>query len=242
MGVYAKILVSLLWVVAAIDAHCQTNTFITYEIGITTDEVTFHNPQKNVDCRSNPVGVPGFLLTQQLYQSMYIETGIYSEFTGIDMIVTGSDTTNLLFAQNELHIPLRLQMRQGFLDNWVDLFLSAGVTLAFSPDATPFYELYSKNGKTELLTTAFGYKNTYALMEFGMGVDVKFSKDFFAGIRYRHSMGLSDRVKIEAQTRTTIDTIADTETTDYTIHSVGSYRAFTIGVGYRISRLWSGDE
>lgn len=242
MGVGRTILFFLFLIAMATDVHCQTNTFVAYEFGATKDEITFYNPQRNSTFRSDAVGIPGFLLTQQLYQSVYIETGVYNDFTGIDMVVLGSDTTNLLFAQNELHIPLRLQLRQDLFDNSVDLFLSTGVTFAFSSDAAPSYRLDSKNGSTKLVTRVFEYRNNYALMEFGVGVDVKLSTNFFAGLRYRYHNGLSERLKIEAQTVTTRDTIPDTERTDYFVDSRGTYHAFTIGLVYRISSLWNEGE
>jgi len=108
-----KILLIVFAAALTIDVYGQKNTLLTYEVGSTYKELNFINPQGLVEFDNGGNGIPGLIVTQQIYHSLYLETGIYNDFLGCDMILIDKlDTTNLLLAQNEINIPLRIQFRE----------------------------------------------------------------------------------------------------------------------------------
>lgn len=217
------------------DAYSQRNTLLTYEIGVTQKECNFVNPQGLVEFYNNRNGVPGLVVTQQIYNSLYLETGIYNDFLGCDMIVAdGLDTTNLLLAQDEIHIPLRIQFRQEYLNGRVNLYLSAGPMFVFGMGDYSYF-LYSAQNNTELNTNKFDFKKNYTLFEFGIGTDIYLSKNFFVGLRYRYSHGFNEIIDIKSNTQH----ISESNSIDYYLNSKGNYHALMFSLGYRISKFWN---
>ena len=96
----------------------KKSTFITYEVGVTKDVIRLSNPQNNVGFYNSPIGVPGILMTQQITNLFYIESGLYfGESTGVDMITMSPlDTTNLLFYKEEFHIPIRIRIHKSIFN------------------------------------------------------------------------------------------------------------------------------
>jgi hypothetical protein len=221
-------------VVLTFDAYSQRNTLLTYEIGVTQKECNFVNPQGLVEFYNSSNGVPGLIVTQQIYNSLYVETGIYNDFLGCDMIVANElDTTNLLLAQDEIHIPLRIQFRQEYLKGRVNLFLSAGPMFVFGMGDYSYF-LHSAQNRTELNTIKMEFKTNYTLFEFGIGTDIYLTKNFFVGFRYRYNHGFNKIVDINSNTN-----ISESNSIDYYLNTKGNYNAFMISLGYRISKFWN---
>jgi len=218
-----------------LDVFSQKNTLLTYEIGVTQKEFNFVSPQGLVEFYNSRNGVPGLIATQQIYNSLYLETGIYNDFLGCDMTAANElDTTNLLLAQDEIHIPLRIQFRQEYLNGRVNLFLSAGPMFVFGlGDYT--YSLHSAQNNTELNTNKFDFKKNYTLFEFGIGTDIYLSKNFFVGLRYRYNHGFNEIIDINSNTQH----ISESNSMDYYLNSKGNYHAFMFSLGYRISKFWN---
>ncbi len=217
------------------DVYGQRNTLLTYEVGVTHKEFNFVNPQGLVKFYNSGNGVPGLIVTQQIYHSLYLETGIYNDFLGCDMILTDElDTTNLLLAQDEIHIPLRIQFREEYLKGRINLFLSAGPMFVFGMGDYSYF-LYSANNNTELNTNKLEFKKNYALIEFGIGTDIYLTKNLFVGFRYRYNIGFDKIIDINANTRH----VSETNDIDYFLNSKGNYHALMISFGYRISKFWN---
>jgi hypothetical protein len=208
---------------------------LTYEIGVTQKEFNFVNPQGLVDFNNSHNGVPGLIVTQQIYNSFYLEIGIYNDFLGCDMTAANElDTTNILLAQDEIHIPLRIQFRQEYLKGRVNLFLSAGPMIVFGMGDYSYF-LYSAQNNTEFNTNKFDFKKNYTLFEFGIGTDVYLSKNFFVGLRYRYSHSFNEIIDINSNTQH----ISESNSLDYYLNTKGNYHAFMFSLGYRISKFWN---
>ena len=228
------LLVILVFIAISQDCFGKTSTIIAYEVGPTKDDISFFNPQHNVKFNSDPTGVPGLVVTQQLYKSLYFETGVYSDYIGMDMVLLQSaDTTNLIFSQEEIQVPLRLQLRQYFFNGRLDFYMSAGTMIVIGNDG--WSDLYTKNNKTILTTDKYLNKNNYTLMEFGVGADFFISKNFFIGIKYRYTAGFSTKFDMEYHTQG----LDQNNRTDYFVKSNGNYHSFMGSIGYRISWLWN---
>lgn len=217
------------------DVYSQKETLLTYEIGVTKIDFNFINPQGVVEFDSSRNGVPGLIVTQQVYNSLYLETGIYNDFLGFNMIAVNElDSTNLLFAQDEIHIPLRVQFRQEYLNERLNVFLSAGPMFAFGVGDHRYF-LYSDQNNTELHTYKFDVKKNYMLLEFGIGTDIYLSKNFFVGLRYRYSHGFNEIIDLNSNTQH----VSESNSIDYFLNTKGNYHAFMFSLGYRISKFWN---
>lgn len=226
--------VILVFISISQDCYGKTSTIIAYEVGPTKDDISFFNPQHNVNFYNDPTGVPGLVVTQQLYKSLYFETGVYSEYIGLNMVLLQpEDTTNLIFAQEEIQIPLRLQLRQYFFNGRLDFFMSAGAMIVIGKDGWSY--LYTKNNNTVLTIDKYINKNNYALIEFGVGADLFITKNFFVGIKYRYNAGISPKLDMEYHTQG----LEQNNRTDYYIKSNGNYHSFMTSIGYRINWQWN---
>ncbi|MGZ5280943.1 MAG: hypothetical protein ACXWEY_01580 [Bacteroidia bacterium] len=213
----------------------QKNTFITYEVGIPKDKLTFHNPQNNIIFRPSSLGVPGITLTQEIKKFLYFETGAYTDFIGADMVSTGSDTTNLIFAQNQIHFPVRIQLRKSLFKERLNLSISAAPMFVFGWYESPAYGFYSKRNQTIAISHKYFFKENYTLFELGSGIDIRLHKHLFIGLKYRYNLGTKNILDIEAETRRN----NSAENANYYLKSNGTYHAFMFSFGYRISKFWN---
>ncbi len=230
-----NILLIVFTLALTIDLHGQRNTLLTYEVGVTQKEFNFINPQGLVKFHNSGNGVPGLIVTQKIYQSLYFETGIYNDFLGCDMtLINELDTTNLILAQDEIQIPLRIQFQQEYLKGRVNLFLTAGPMFVLGMGDYSYY-LHSAQGNAELNTNKLEFRKNYALFEFGIGSNIYLTKNFFAGFRYRYNIGFDKKIDIFSTTQH----VSEPNNIDYFLNSKGNYHAIMISFGYRISTFWN---
>ena len=64
-----RLLIILVFISISQDCYGKTSTIIAYEVGLTKDDISFVNPQHNVKFYNDKTGVPGLVVTQQLYNS-----------------------------------------------------------------------------------------------------------------------------------------------------------------------------
>ena len=184
-------------------SYGQKRMYLSYEMGVTFNRVNFNNPQRNVNLEQNTVPIPGFIFTRQIKKFWYLETGIYQGFLGADMIKSGEfDSTNVQFAQEQIHVPLRVQTRTTVFDNHLHLFATIGANLVLGSGGYTF-EFTTVNNNTETLNKRLKYKPTYVLGELGLGFDLFLSKRFFVGGRYRFNLGFTQILNIMVTTLTT---------------------------------------
>lgn len=231
---YQRYLAFLLVFLLLIDVgYGQKKMYLSYEMGITFNRVTFNNPQRNVNLEQNTVPIPGFIITRQIKKSWYVETGIYQGFLGADMIKSGEfDSTNVQFAQEQIHIPLRVQTRTTVFDDHLHLFATIGANVVLASGGYTF-EFITQNNNTEALNKRLRYKPTYILGELGMGFDLFLSKRFFVGGRYRFNLGFTQILNIMVTTLTA----GENNIEDYNLVGHGSFHAFMISMGFRIGKL-----
>lgn len=216
------------------NAHGQKTTLLSYEFGLNQKEINFNNPQGVVSFYNNRVGVSGLVLSQQIYKWLYLETGIYNDFLGCDMVVENNGGSNLILAQDQLNLPLRLQFRKSYFNEKIDAFLSVGANFVVGM-GDYIYSFNSTQNETVLNTNKKDLKEDYGLVELGIGTDVYLTKNLFLGIRYRFGFGFSKIIDIHTITGNG----ADSNQIDYFLKSKGNYNAFVFTIGYRISSFWN---
>ena len=213
--------------------YSQKKMYLSYEFGVGLHAANFKNPQQNVDYKQDVPPIPAFVLTRQLHQSWYIEAGVYQGALGVNMTKRGAfDSTSVQFAQEQIHVPLRVQSRIQVFDNHLHLFATLGANLVFSSGGYTFTLTTARN-TTEALTKSLKYKPTYVLGELGVGFDLFLSKRFFIGGKYRFNLGFANILDIEVNTFTNGENTVE----EYFLTSSGSFHAFMLSLGFRIGKL-----
>ncbi|MEA4841128.1 MAG: hypothetical protein VB110_09010 [Bacteroidales bacterium] len=221
-------------------AKGQMKTNFSIEWGKAQDVVHFSSPQQNVTLNNNSSGIIGLLLSQQLTDILYVETGLYpSKFTKLDVTKMSIDTTHLQLNKEEYHIPIRLRLQKSIMDERLSFFVSGGVILACPTKRKIHYGLHSNtpllsySDLPSLTTNKFLYTEKYALFELGTGVDVKLNSKLYLGLRYRYTFGWKNHINIEA-----VGVSPKAEITNYHLSSQGDYHSFTLSATYQIGTLW----
>ena len=226
-----KLLLIVAFLSIAIAAMGQNSTLISYEVGPGYHLANF-SAQSDVEYRPGKSGIPGIVITQQVFKDLYIESGVYNNFLGYDMIYSGScDTSNLIFAQDQLNIPLRLQFRQSLFKNHLVISMSTGANFVLGVGDNT-YTFFSSNDY-EIETNNLTYRDNYTLMEFAIGTNVFIGKHFFLGVNYRFNKGFGDMFYVNAK--------SDHQNMSYELSSTGDYYALMFSIGYRISQIWNDD-
>lgn len=224
-----KLLLFAVFYSISITSQGQSSTLISYEVGPNNHFANF-NSQSEIDYRPSKEGVPGIVVTQQVFKDIYIESGVYNNFFGFDMIYTGTtDTSNLIFAQEQLNIPLRLQFRHAFLKNHLVISMTTGANFVFGVGDNT-YTFYSSNNY-DIETNNLTYKDSYTLLEFGIGANVFIGKHFFFGVNYRLNKGFNEMFNLTAT--------SNEQNVNYKLSSTGDYHALMFSIGYRISQIWN---
>jgi hypothetical protein len=214
----------------------QLSTKLIYDLGFGKYDFQLYNYQKNVTTNPHWDTNPSFLINQQIYKNIYLESGLGINTYDINCINENQlDTTNFWYINTEFQIPFRVQIQQSFFQDRIDLFTSVGTLFCFNMNDYPMYRL-STAGIFDRLDINYAseyYSKRHFLMELGVGTNIFVTKNFFIGCRFRYSFGFKELLNIEAQ-RTNVDNTI----TDYNLKSSGNHMSFTISIGYQISKFW----
>lgn len=215
-------------------SYSQLDTYLSYDIGVPRDQFETNSTLGDVDYRISRMGVPGLRLTQQVYRQVHVEVGAYIDFFALDML---TDSANVFFAQNQIHIPVRLQFVQPLFNKRIQLTASAGINSVFGWSAPYSYELSSVNTNYHKRTQEFSFIDSQLLLEWGLGADIYLTKNFYLGARYYANYGTRNVLTIQAELLND-----NTVEANYSVKSHGSYTFFAISMGYRFSRFWNNED
>jgi opacity protein-like surface antigen len=213
----------------------QKDTYFAYEIGGTQDSYEFSSSIGNVNAEEINVVAVGLTLTQQIYKQFHFEIGAYIDFQAIDLYSGIDNETRLVFAQNQIHIPFRLQFRQPVFNDKVSFFATTGVNFISDWYEDYAFELRPNPNNLNLNTSKFDFDEKYTLLEFGIGTDIKLSENFYLGLRYRYNHRSNEILNFSAESRNAENNIE----ANYNVSSKGTYSSYTFAIGYRISRFWN---
>lgn len=214
----------------------MNNTFLTYELEIVNDVATFQSPDQNIEFYNYIEAAPGFILTHQISNYFFIESGLYLYVpTGFDMITLSSDSTNLMYLMEEFHVPFRVRFQKSYLNERVNPFFTIGTTLSLNSGTDNYFELYSVNRESDIINRSNVYSQKRMMLELGLGIDFRLSKNFILGIRYRYNYSLKEQIHLEAITQNN----RTNELAHYKLIVPGHNQSYSLSASYRISSFWN---
>ncbi len=230
----SKKTIFFLFVFICSSLNAQLETLFTYDVGIPKDQITFSNNIGKVESKIAKVAVVGLVLTQQIYKKMHLEIGGYFDFLAIDMYSDNKETL-LTFAQNQIHMPIRMQFRQPIFNNKFDFNLTAGINFVFAwfEDAT--FGLHPNPNQYILKTKEYKFIENHILYEFGAGTNFILGDFLYIGIKFRYNFGPKNMLSINTQSLNNAGIISS----DYYLSSKGNYSSISLAVGFMISFLWN---
>ncbi|MDR1518213.1 MAG: hypothetical protein LBS52_09045 [Dysgonamonadaceae bacterium] len=215
----------------------QSSTKLIYDLGFGKYDFQFYNYQNNVTTDPHWDTNPAFLINQQVYKNLFLESGLVINTYDINCISENPiDTTNFWYINTEFQIPLRVQIQHSFLKNRLEIFTSVGTLFCFNMNHYPMYRLSTAGilDNLDIQYTNEYYSKQHFLMEFGAGANTFITKNFFIGCRFRYSFSSKEQLNFEARRINTNNDI-----TDYVLKSNGNQKSFTISIGYQISKFWN---
>lgn len=216
---------TLLLTMIGLNGYAQKkNTFITTELGMSWERIDFSSTRNT---HENPSAsfAAGFLITQQIYKPLYLETGIYNRHARFNIPVTFDELSNsmpLTMHRDGIQIPIRVVGRFGLFRR-VECFAAIGLDYNYLYHTSS--SLFGEN--------AYSKKNYWGFNG-GAGIDYFFMKNLSLGVAYRYTGGF----RSSSQIHVTYNNSSGFEN-DLKLKDKAQAHGLLFRIQYRFSSIWN---